>query len=157
MDQLVDLFHNVHDVKVVMGRLGEFLLVKFAMLEHIVKILFRGRELCVALFVLCPDLGLGVSGGADHGVAVALLGGVRRHHLGMVGGLFRLGTIQLLRVVCNGRGEFAYQFEQSLGPAGSCGSVAFSARSTSAKFSVCLLYTSPSPRDATLSRMPSSA
>ena len=27
----------------------------------------------------------------------------------------------------------------------------------SVKFSICLLYTSPSPRDATLSRMPSSA
>ena len=26
-----------------------------------------------------------------------------------------------------------------------------------AKFTICLLYTSPSPRDATLSRMPSSA
>ena len=30
-------------------------------------------------------------------------------------------------------------------------------RSQAARFDVCLLYTSPSPRDATLSRMPSSA
>ena len=32
-----------------------------------------------------------------------------------------------------------------------------SLREAVAKYTVCLLYTSPSPRDATLSRMPSSA
>ena len=32
-----------------------------------------------------------------------------------------------------------------------------SARESASKYETCLLYTSPSPRDATLSRMPSSA
>ena len=34
---------------------------------------------------------------------------------------------------------------------------AFPQKLTSKKHNICLLYTSPSPRDATLSRMPSSA
>ena len=44
----------------------------------------------------------------------------------------------------------------SVGAMESCGSVE-SVKSVSEIYAPCLLYTSPSPRDATLSRMPSSA
>ena len=51
-------------------------------------------------------------------------------------------------------GKYNMFFEEGYYKCKGCGNKLFDSKS---KFNSCLLYTSPSPRDATLSRMPSSA
>ena len=51
--------------------------------------------------------------------------------------------------------DYTYKFELGLEPEFNV--IGISDSDVYAKYKVCLLYTSPSPRDATLSRMPSSA
>ena len=53
--------------------------------------------------------------------------------------------------------DFDAGVSETLGRAGKLGEIATWATRNPASNNVCLLYTSPSPRDATLSRMPSSA
>ena len=52
------------------------------------------------------------------------------------------GSLNLSGLVDDGVGEYTINFSNNMG---------------NANYSVCLLYTSPSPRDGLLSRMPSSA
>ena len=59
-------------------------------------------------------------------------------------------TDYIIRVRYSSRGYFEKDFSYAIDPA-------FDRSPTDISYKDCLLYTSPSPRDATLSRMPSSA
>ena len=89
----------------------------------------------------------------------------------MVAALHRNGLRVILDVVYNHTGDTEYSNFNLLVPgyyyrhntdgswsnASGCGNETASERSMMRKFMICLLYTSPSPRDRTRSRMPSSA
>ena len=127
-----------------------------------------------------PRTLVGLVGGAALGVAGALMQGVTRNPIadpGLLGinsgaSLAVLGAISLLGVTSvSGYLWFAFAGAAlaavvvygaaSLGPEGvtpvKLALVGAAVTATSTSVITCLLYTSPSPRDATLSRMPSSA
>ena len=83
-----------------------------------------------------------------------LLGDQRVLPIYIMSGLFG-GLVYILHdlYLPGGTGGHAY----ALGASAAVMAVIWSAAMTSPDYNICLLYTSPSPRDATLSRMPSSA
>ena len=86
-------------------------------------------------------------------VVGALFGGIPCDKFGRKKTLFWIGILYLISALGSGfaTDPYVFSFFRFIGGVG------VGASSVAAPIYICLLYTSPSPRDATLSRMPSSA